>query len=330
MPLRLMLVVNASAASVTPRAKVVVEKALSAGHEVVTKETNRRGHAARLAQSAAAEGFDAVVVLAGDGTLNEAVNGLAGSPTALAALPGGSTNVFARTVGTPADPLEAIDQLLGALARGSIRRVGLGQANGRYFLLHTGIGFDAAVVASVEKFGAFKRYTGPAPFVVAALSQWAKGYDRKRPAFSVSAGAFQVPGAYFAICENSDPYTFLGNRPLQVVPGTGLGGPLSLVVFDKLTLSTLVPAFAAALDGGVVRSPSPHLRSARGLRSVSITGLRGVPFQVDGEYVGETERIELAWSEAQLSVVVPQGHEPGARGLRGLRQLRHIPLHRRM
>jgi diacylglycerol kinase family enzyme len=303
---RLMLIVNGSAASVTPRARVVVEKSLSAGNEVVTKETSRRGHAARLAQSAAAEGFDAVVVLAGDGTLNEAVNGLAGSSTALAALPGGSTNVFARTVGLSADPIEATDQVLAALAKGSTVRLGLGQANGRYFLLHTGIGFDAAVVATVERFGTFKRYTGPTPFLFAALSRWARGYDRKRPAFAVSAGDLSVPGAYFAICENSDPYTFLGNHPLQVAPGTRLGGPLSLVVFDKLTLSTLLPAFAAALDGGVSRSGSAHLRSAGGLHDVTVTGLRPVPFQIDGEYAGEAERIDLSWSEAQLSVVVPE------------------------
>ena len=91
----------------TARARVVIRKALSADHDVTTAETSRRGNATRLAQDAAAAGYDAVVVLGGDGTLNEAANGLAGSDTALATLPGGSTNVFARTLGIarpPADP----------------------------------------------------------------------------------------------------------------------------------------------------------------------------------------------------------------------------------
>ena len=130
---------------------VVIHKALSADHDVVLKETNRRGHAARLAQGAAADGMDAVVVLGGDGTLNEAANGLAGSPTALAVLPGGSTNVFARTLGMANDPIEATSQLLSALNARSVDRVGLGQLDPRYFLFHAGIGFDAAVVARVEK-----------------------------------------------------------------------------------------------------------------------------------------------------------------------------------
>ena len=149
--MRVLLVVNASASSVTPRTRVVIAKALAADHSVEVAETSRRGHASRLAQGAAASGVDVVVVLGGDGTVNEAANGLAGSSTALGVLPGGSTNVFARTIGCPNDPIEATGQLLAALSRRSIRRVGLGSANGRYFLFHAGIGFDAAVVEQVER-----------------------------------------------------------------------------------------------------------------------------------------------------------------------------------
>src|SRR5918996_1662056 len=132
--MKLLLVVNSSASSVTPRSRVVIQKALSADHEVTLAETSRRGHATRLAQGAASAGAEVVVVLGGDGTLNETANGLAGSSCALAALPGGSTNVLARTIGLPNDPIEATGELLAALARGSIRRVGLGSVNGRYFL----------------------------------------------------------------------------------------------------------------------------------------------------------------------------------------------------
>ncbi len=138
--LKVLLLVNSSASSVTPRTRVVIRKALSADHDVEVAETNRRDHATSLARGAAHDGVDVVVVLGGDGTLNEAANGLAGSDTALATLPGGSTNVFARTIGLPNDPIEATSDLLDALARGSIRPVGLGNVNGRYFLFHTGRG----------------------------------------------------------------------------------------------------------------------------------------------------------------------------------------------
>ena len=88
--------------------------------------TSRRGHASRLARGAAATGTDVVAVLGGDGTLNEAANGLAGTECALAALPGGSTNVFARTIGLADEPLDATAQLVAATAANSIESVGLG------------------------------------------------------------------------------------------------------------------------------------------------------------------------------------------------------------
>src|SRR5688500_18749189 len=134
--MRLLLLVNSSASSVTPRARVVIQKALSADHDVTVAETSRRGHATRLAQGAAADGVEAVIVLGGDGTLNEAANGLAGSTTALGVLPGGSTNVFASTIGMTNDAVEATGELLAAMAASSRRRIGLGSVNGRYFLFN--------------------------------------------------------------------------------------------------------------------------------------------------------------------------------------------------
>src|SRR6476619_3597552 len=96
---RVLLVVNPAASSVTTRARVAVERILRESVPTDVVETARRGHAAELARDAVVDGYDVVVVLAGDGTLNEAGGGLAGSSVALAPLPGGSTNVFARTLG---------------------------------------------------------------------------------------------------------------------------------------------------------------------------------------------------------------------------------------
>jgi diacylglycerol kinase family enzyme len=303
--MRLLLVVNTSASSVTARARIVIQKALAADHKVTLRETNRRGHAMRLAQGAAADGLDAVVVLGGDGPLNEAANGLAWSSTALAVLPGGSTNVFARTIGMANNPIEATSQLLAALAARSVERVGLGQLNGRYFLFHAGIGFDAAVVARVEELAPLKRYAGPALFISAALSTWARGYDRRRPTFSLEAGDVTLQDGYFSICLNTDPYTFLGSRPLRIDPGTSLRTPLTLVTFQKLTLRTLLPVVAAAFGNGIKPQTAQHVSFIRGAHGASIKGHRPVPYQLDGDYLGESEMIELRWAEGALRLVVP-------------------------
>src|SRR5579884_1472401 len=113
--MRLQLIVNVSASAVTPRVRVVIAEALAARHDLEVAFTSARGHATELAAEAAEDGRDAVVVLGGDGTLNEAANGLHGTGTALAVLPGGSTNVYARTIGMRRDPVAAAEQLLVTL-----------------------------------------------------------------------------------------------------------------------------------------------------------------------------------------------------------------------
>ena len=304
--MKVLLIVNSSASSVTARSRVVIQKALSADHEVSVAETSRRGHAARLAQGAAATGTDLVVVLGGDGTLNEAANGLAGSRTALAPLPGGSTNVFARTIGLPDDPVEATASLLDALNRGAIRRVGLGSVNKRYFLFHCGMGFDAAVVAQVEKRGQLKRYAGHPLFMYAAVDTWLRHYDRKHPHFSVQhADGTVIDDGYFAICFNTDPYTFLGTRPLTVVPGTSLDTRLTMVTIRSLRLSRILGLVAGTLRTGGVK-PSRAVDVHEDVAELVVKGHRPFPYQVDGDYLGEVTSLRFRHEPDIIDLVLPE------------------------
>ena len=307
-PLKLLLLVNASASSVTARGRVVIQKALSADHDVTLAETNRRGHASRLAQGAAATGTEVVVVLGGDGTVNEAANGLAGTDCALAPLPGGSTNVFTRTLGLPNDPIEATGVLLDALARGSLQRVGLGTVNGRYFLFHVGMGFDAAVVRQVERRAGLKRYAGHPLFVYAALETWFRYYDRSRPHFAIRFEDGQVvDDGYFAMCFNTNPYTYLGNRPFNVAPDATLERGLVMVTLRTLATFPFLSILASALGSG------DRLRRHRGvdyrtdLGSMTVSGHGPFPYQVDGDYLGEVERLEFRHAPDVLCLVAPPG-----------------------
>ena len=187
-----------------------VERQLADVHDVTIARTEERDHATALAREAVATGIEAVVVLGGDGTINEAANGLVGSGTALAVLPGGMTNVFARTIGTTRGLTKAVERVLGALAVGSVRPVGLGSVNGRYFLCHVGIGYDAATVATVERLDRFKPHAGQALFLWAALTTWLRHYDRSQPHFAVQHGPDDVVESFFTIVQNTNPYTFLG------------------------------------------------------------------------------------------------------------------------
>jgi diacylglycerol kinase family enzyme len=305
--MRLLLLVNTSASSVTARARVVIQKALAADHVVTTAETSRRGHATRLAQGAAADGADAVVVLGGDGTLNEAANGLAGTDCALGVLPGGSTNVFARTIGLTNDPIEATGQLVSALARpSSIRRIGLGSVNGRYFLFHVGVGFDAAVVEQVERWSGLKRWAGHPLFVYAGFATWLRHYDKTSPGFAVEfSDGSTIPDGYLGICLNSNPYTFLGNRPLNLAPDAGLDRPLTLVTFRSLDFATVMRVVGAALGVGrpVRRQRRVTVRSD--LYEFVLNGRRPVPYQVDGDHLGPGERFVFRYEPDVLRLVMP-------------------------
>jgi diacylglycerol kinase family enzyme len=302
---KILLVVNSSASSVTARGRVIIQKALAADHEVTLAETTRRGNATRLAQSAASSGTELVVVLGGDGTLNEAANGLVGTDCALGTLPGGSTNVFARTLGLPNDPVEATAVLLGALEKpGAIRSVDLGSVNGRYFLFHTGVGFDAATVRQVEKRSALKRYAGHPLFIWAAVTTWLRHYDRSTPRFAVHLpDGTAIEDGYFTLVMNTDPYTFLGNRALHVTDEAGLDKPLAALTLRSLGLGTLLGVAGNALSNRSLAGRKVDLRT--GLDGLRVTGFGPVPYQVDGDYLGEATELVFRHEPDAIKLLVP-------------------------
>lgn len=301
-----MLLVNASASSVTARTQVVIHKALAADHDVTVATTNRRDHATKLALGAAATGYDVVATLGGDGTLNEAANGLVGTQCALAVLPGGSTNVFARSIGLPNDPIEATAVLLAALAQDSIRPIGLGSVNGRSYLFHAGIGFDAAVVQQVERRAGLKRYAGHPLFIYAAFDTWIRHYERKRPRFSVHhADGTVIDDGYFALCLNTNPYTYLGNRPFNVAPEATLERGLSLITLRTLRFAPTMAVIGSALASGKRLRKHPLVDYRSDLSELRIVGHGPFPYQVDGDFLGETTELHFRHVPESLRLVFP-------------------------
>jgi len=303
--LRILLVVNSFASSVTARNTVVVHRRLARGHDVEVVETNRRGHATRFAHDAARRGIDVVIGYGGDGTLNEVATGIAGSDTALGVLPGGSTNVFARTLGLPNDPLAAVELLAQGIDAADLRPIGLGRVNGRFFCFHTGIGYDAAVVAAVERHASLKRWLGHPLFITAALATWARGYDRDQPHFALDAGdGRRVDDGYFAIVLNTNPYTYLGNRPLDLSPAATLDRKLVVVTFRTLRVLPILRGLGAALQGGGVAT-SEHLIEWRDVGEMSVEHEQPFPYQVDGDYLGDVNRLEFRHVPDAVQLVFP-------------------------
>jgi diacylglycerol kinase family enzyme len=302
--LRILLIVNSFATSVTARNTVVVQRHLARDHEVELVETNRRGHATRFAADAARRNVDVVVGFGGDGTVNEVATGIAGSETALGALPGGSTNVFARTLGLPNDPVAAVDLLAAGIDSGDIEPIGLGRVNGRFFCFHTGIGFDAAVVAAVERRASLKRWFGHPLFITAALTTWMRGYDRTHPHFRVRTPARVIEDGYFTIVLNTNPYTFLGNRPLDLSPAATLDRGLVAVTFRTMKATAILRSLTGALRGGGV-AESQHLDEQIDLAELTVESDEPFPYQLDGDYLGDTERLEFQHVPEAVRLVFP-------------------------
>jgi len=304
---RVLLVVNSFASSVTARNTVVVHRRLAQGHQVEVVETNRRGHATRFAHDAARRGIDVVIGFGGDGTLNEVATGIAGTDTALGVLPGGSTNVFARTLGMPNDPIAAADRLAGGLDAADLRPIGLGRVNGRFFCFHTGIGYDAATVRAVEQHASLKRWLGHPLFMWAAATTWARGYARDQPHFALSDDQGRtIDDGFFTVVLNTNPYTYLGNRPLDLSAAATLDQPLVAITFRTLQLWPVLRGLGSALRGGGVK-PSDALVEWRDVRHLSATqlGAGAIPYQLDGDYLGTVERLEFDHVPDAVKLVFP-------------------------
>lgn len=303
--MRTTLLVNPFASSVSDRKVASVERALGTGLDLTVVTTSRRGHATSLAREAAGDGSEVVAVLGGDGTMNEVANGLAGTRTALAPLPGGSTNVFARTIGMANDLRRATRQLSTSLAAGSVRRVPLGVVNGRRFLFHAGIGFDAAVVAQVERRPKLKRRFGQVAFVVATVATLARHFDRHRSHFTMRFDpGTTIEGAY-AIVMCSNPYTYVGRIPLDLTPDAVPGRGLVAVTVRRLTVPTLAVLMASAMASGRRLRASPRVDHRPDLRSFTVSGHGPCPYQADGDYLGTAETLELSYESHALAVVAP-------------------------
>jgi diacylglycerol kinase family enzyme len=305
---RVLLIVNTVASSVTARRRVVIQKALGADHDLEVAETARKGHAARLAQGAALDGVEVVAVLAGDGTLNEAADGLVGRNTALAPLPGGSTNVFARSIGVSRDPIEATAELLTSLESRSFRRIGVGAVNERHFLAHCGVGFDAAVIEQAERRSIMKRYAAPALFVASAFETWLRAYDHSRPRFDIElSDGDTIDGSIFAIVSNTSPYTYAGSRPVVVEPRLTLDAPLAVSAFTSRRMTDVVRVGLSAVGSQRLVRRHRSFVHRRDVTSMKVRGRGPFPYQVDGEYLGNVDELAITYEAECLTLVMPSG-----------------------
>ena len=304
--MRALLIINPRATSMTGRDAGLVVRALGSRLELDTRQTMYRGHAGELAAASASQGYDLVVTFSGDGTVNEVVNGLMQVPEgrpALAPIPGGGGNVFARTLGLPADAGSAVQHILSAVAAGTRRKIGLGLAEGRYFTFSAGLGIDAEVIADMDR----QRARGRRASVAAYLRTTVRRYyetDRRRPALTLrTPGDPPVSGLFMGVVTNSSPWTYLGRHPVGLAHADFSSG-LDLFALRRMrTLSTLA-ALGQMMQTNKQDLPSGRdIVSAAALTELAFEAARPTAFHIDGEYLGERESVAFRFVPDAMCVV---------------------------
>ncbi|RZS34038.1 diacylglycerol kinase family enzyme [Herbihabitans rhizosphaerae] len=307
--MRAVLVVNPQATATTPAGRDVLAHALASEVKLDVVETDYRGHAMVTAAQAAEDGTDLVVAHGGDGTVNEVVNGLlAGRRTggpALGVVPGGSANVFARALGLPCTPVEATHRLLHAIEEGRSRQVGLGQvrpdgAGARWFTFNAGVGWDADVVADVDRKRGKK--TSPTLYARVAVARYLR-QERKAPRMTVQIpGEEAVEGLRTVFVSNTDPWSYLGNRPVHLNAGCTFDGGLGLFALRSLAAPTVLRHLSQALSK---RGEQRGRRMVRhdDVQAIRVVSERPMRVQVDGDLLGEHQRVDFLAVPHALSVV---------------------------
>lgn len=329
--MRGLLVVNPQATTTSPRTSDIILAALSAQLDLEVVPTQHRDHARALGEQARRESLDVVVTFGGDGTVNEVVNGLmahqpvdtaadeASIGPILAPIPGGSANVFARALGLPRQPVEAAGEILASLEARSIRMISLGHASitsadsattQRWFTANAGLGIDAGVIDAMEEQRAAGLSATPSRYLRTAVRQYFTGTDRTQPALSMhTANSADDPdvteGVFWAIVQNTSPWTYLGGRPIDACPDASFDTGLDVFALRRMGLMTAVRASRRLLANSRAGSTKRSITVWHDIDEVTIDAHPPRSMQVDGEGLGLITRVVLRSHPSALATIRP-------------------------
>lgn len=306
---RMLVIVNPHATGAPRELRDTVAGILERGYHVRVLETEAQRHAVELARDGAREGFDVVAAFGGDGTVNEVANGLAESPNAaLACLPAGQANVFAKMLGAPTHAVAASERLVALAAKESARRIDLGVVNGRCFTFSSGLGVDASVTDRVDRNPRLKARLGPWYYAWVAMST-AHHYRARPPhmALRIDGGSSETTlRGVTAVIQNGSTYTFFKRHPIEIADGGGLdSGSLAGCVLRRLSLADVPSLAFRALYPRARVSSHPQVESFAHASELTVRSAdgRAVSLHVDGDYLGDVTEARYSIRPRALAVL---------------------------
>ena len=310
--MRALLVANTFATTTDDDIQAQVVTALSKHLDVSVQNTTARNDAIEIARSVQHQGFDLVIGLGGDGTVNELANGLlldGPNPDGplLAAIPGGNGNVFARNMGLSENPLEATAQIINALDMKKFKSIGVGKIAtnniSRWFLFNAGIGLDAAVIAGMEARRASGKIVSDAAYASLALRELFTRTDRKHPALSLVSSSGEVHrDAHFALIVNLAPWAYLGSKPLNPLPSASHDTALDVYAPTSLSVRSVLRLVRRALAGKSAENDAKVIALVD-QKQVHIQSKRAMWIQVDGDIVTQSTELTATHVPNALKVL---------------------------
>jgi diacylglycerol kinase (ATP) len=281
-----LIILNPAAHS--ERAQRKRAKVESMAQNCVVCATTRTGEAEAMARRGAQEGFEKIVAAGGDGTINEVVNGLAGTDVTLGLLPIGTMNVFATELGLPVHDLEFCWNIIQS---DRTRAVDLPQANQKFFVQLAGIGLDAQVVK--ETSAQLKRNFGPLSYLISAAQIAA----RQPPRLSIQSEDAPVKEGSFVLVGNGrfygGPFPFFKHAVID-------DGLLDVILFKSLGYLEIIKYLQDVVFSSDICVPEIEYFQTRRLR---VESDQEVPVELDGELVGNCP-VEFSLQERSLRVLV--------------------------
>jgi diacylglycerol kinase family enzyme len=308
----MLIIVNPYATTVSDRLRNLVVYALQGRYEVEAVSTEAQNHATEIGHEVRDHGYDVVVAFGGDGTLNEVVNGLAGTDVPVSVLPGGSTNVVCRTLGIPNDVVDATEHLLALADEWAPRRIDLGVVDDRHFVFSCGAGIDATVVKRVDAHPRLKASAGPYYFSWAGVSGFYRRYLHNPVRLRVEIDARDPVEGVTALAQNSDPFTYFASRPIRVCEGVEIDdGTLSMAVLKRAVQRDMPSLITRLFSERLAASGHRQVEHFDDISAAAVIStsedkegaVRPFPVQVDGDYIGERARIDLRTDPGALTVV---------------------------
>lgn len=295
-----LLIVNPTAGRLTDSARAEVTEALASAFDLEVFSTTAREVAIEMARDAAANSTPLVIAFGGDGHVNEVANGVAGSSSSLGIIPGGTMNVFARSLDIPLDALSAVERLKYRCAT-EPRKVSLGMANDRYFTFSAGCGFDAEAAELVERDITAKRRFGEIFFYWSAFRVLTGSYRHRKPSMILRGPFGDVPVAMAVAC-NTGPYAYLGGRAIELTPDVELDRGLDIFALRTMRIEAFpMYAWRCLVSGDLVHHKDSFYASDLGEFELSADE----PFHrhVDGEPLPLASEVRFRMAPEVLRVM---------------------------